>query len=292
MRGVHIDDNQSGCVLRQDVHAVNLRQRVAQRKFSVRSIGERCRGRGIARTEQRAIERFGLPGGGWKRRLICTSIDVRIGARHRPQCTRKIRHLPCRNRFQPRAGRRRGRVLSGPRQVLAQCALNELMHRVRFAETHLGLAWMHVDVDQFRGDFEEQHEGRMAVAVHHVRIGRAYGMCDQLVADKSAIDEHKLLVTCGTRVARERSPSGERKRRSVVRHVDENRSLGKRLAQHGPGAFHGRAAFDLKNAAAVVRERERHMRRGQGDAVNGVLAVTEFGHVGFQEFASRGCIEK
>ena len=71
---------------------------------------------------------------------------------------------------------------------------DELVHGARVAEAHLGLGRMHVHVDAARVELEEQHVGRVALVVQHVRVGLADRVREQLVAHEAAVHEEVLGV--------------------------------------------------------------------------------------------------
>ena len=50
------------------------------------------------------------------------------------------------------------------------------MHAARFAETHFDLGRVNIDVDSRGVEFEEQHIGRMAVAVQDIGVGLPDGV--------------------------------------------------------------------------------------------------------------------
>ncbi len=66
------------------------------------------------------------------------------------------------------------------------------MHRARFAEAHLGLLRMHVDVDQARIEREPQRVRRLAVVMQHVAIGFAQRVREHAVAHVAPVDERVL----------------------------------------------------------------------------------------------------
>src|SRR4051812_7628427 len=90
----------------------------------------------------------------------------------------------------------------------------ELVHHARIAEAHFDLGWMYVDIDRARIDREEEHIGRLAVAMQQFRISLADRMRDHAVAHVAAIDEEILRIgpcLCGLRracEARERHAAG------------------------------------------------------------------------------------
>ena len=71
------------------------------------------------------------------------------------------------------------------------------MYRATFAETHLVLGRMHIDIDIRRGNFQKQHKGRMSTMIEHVLIGLANRMGYHFVADATAVDK-KVLQICLT----------------------------------------------------------------------------------------------
>ena len=71
------------------------------------------------------------------------------------------------------------------------------MHAARIAKAYLGLGWMYIHVDGFRGERQKQGIGRMACAVQDVFVGLTYGMGKQLVAHETTVYEEILLVAAG-----------------------------------------------------------------------------------------------
>ena len=117
-------------------------------------------------------------------------------------------------RHDTQALRRRHRRLLGRRhrQRLFHGVANELVHRPAFAETHLDLGRMHVDVDQPRLDRQPQRVGRLAVAMQHVSIRLAQRVGQHAVAHEAAVDEEVLRVArerARRRVRRAHRPAGK-----------------------------------------------------------------------------------
>ena len=71
---------------------------------------------------------------------------------------------------------------------------HELVDAARVAEAHLDLRRVHVDVHPARVELEEQHVGRLALAVQHVAVGLAHRVGEHPVAHEAAVDVEVLRV--------------------------------------------------------------------------------------------------
>jgi len=67
------------------------------------------------------------------------------------------------------------------------------------AEANLGLRRVHVSVDAFGIESDEQRYHRMAIARQVIGIGRAHRAQDQLVANRPTVDEQILPERIGAR---------------------------------------------------------------------------------------------
>ena len=92
-----------------------------------------------------------------------------------------------------------GAVAPGRREHVLHRALDGLVDRARIAEAHLDLGRVHVDVDARRVDLDEQHVGRLLLAVQHVLVGGAQRVRDQAVAHVAAVDVDVLVVAARAR---------------------------------------------------------------------------------------------
>ena len=83
--------------------------------------------------------------------------------------------------------RRDGGRAAGLRQRLADRVRDEAVHGAAVAEAHLMLGGMDVDVHRGGIDVQEQHIGRLAVAMQHVGVA-ARSVADRAVAHEAAVD--------------------------------------------------------------------------------------------------------
>ena len=175
-----------------------------------------------------------------------------------------------------------------------QRRLDRFFHRLvnlaRIAKAHLRLGRVHVDVDAFRRDIDEQQVGRLAATVQHVFVGRADGVADELVAHMAAVDVHVLLIGARARRGRRAGVAGDDQAAEVDAHRPALRH--EAAAEHvaGPGA--GVGAGPARDASAVVPEREGDVGPGQGVAAHGLEAMRQLGRLGLQELAPRRRGEK
>src|SRR3989338_2678764 len=92
---------------------------------------------------------------------------------------------------------------------------NELVDALALAETYLALGRMHVHIDLLRRQFEEQHEGRMALVVQDVLIRLAQRVAGDLVAHEAAVDEEVLRVARAARIGGQRGQPSRRQLRRL-----------------------------------------------------------------------------
>ena len=176
---------------------------------------------------------------------------------------------------------------------------HELVDALTFAEAHFALGRMHVHIHLFRRQFEEQHEGRMALVVQDVLIGLAHGVREHLVAHEAAIDEEILFVACRARIGGQGGDTVQLQAADLAFYVDG--VLGEFGAEEGgyslpqplsrKRARGANCGCELPDALAVVLQRERHIRPRQRDALECFLAPGVFGIFSFQEFSPRRGIE-
>ena len=145
---------------------------------------------------------------------------------------------------------------------------------------------MHVHVDEFGRQVEEQHEGRMPVVVHDVAVRLADRVGEQPVADEAAVHEDVLRVA---RAAGGGGQTGEAAQREwsggfleahrgarEVRPEDRGDALFRRLRRQPPVGL------------AVVREPECDVGPGERDAQEPVLGMGVFGGGRAQELPAGG----
>lgn len=192
-----------------------------------------------------------------------------------------MRGMAARGGFRRRARVARERPLDRVEHVLVD--------RARIAEPHFDLRRMHVHVDGFGRQIEEQHVRRIAVAVQHVLVGRAHRVRQQLVAHEAAVHEEILLV--GAPAARGRQAGaavdGERAGLLVERQVRGREAVAEDLRD----ALRGLGRIPVLDGLAVVQHRDRDVRPRERRAADHFQAVAEFGLLALQELAPRGRVE-
>ncbi len=156
VRRVHVDQHQPGAVLREDVDAVQLREREAERmrhRRSCRQIGAGRRACASRAPNSCRVERRGLGGAERHRRLARRVVGARrragaiaaIGASGTSGGTMRARRRPSFSAADTAGCSRRGR-----RQRALDRVEDELVDRAGVAKAHLDLLRMHVDVDAAR----------------------------------------------------------------------------------------------------------------------------------------------
>jgi hypothetical protein len=291
MRRVHVHHQQTLLVLRQDIDAVQLAERETQRWYFGLWLGA-CRSvlRRSARAEQRAVEGAGLCNTQIQRILAGSEItpSVTLPKRGIAGSIGIGRGLP---------GRQRRGLLPAPggacRQRLVQRVIDELVHGASIAKTYLNLGRVHVDVHAERIDFQEQHEGRVALVVQDVLVSLAQRVGNQLVAHEAAVDEEVLSIAAAARESgRTRQPPQAQARRLLVEHDGARGEFfaeqcgDARLKSLPPSRF---AQVPLH--AVVMAQREGHVGTRQRGAAEHFVAVGEFGGFGLEELAPRRGIE-
>ncbi|XQU69694.1 hypothetical protein OJJOAM_002425 [Cupriavidus sp. H18C1] len=175
------------------------------------------------------------------------------------------------------------------RQAALHRVVDELMDRARFAEAHLDLGRVHVDVDQLGRQVQAQHVRRETVAVQHVLIGAAHRVRQQLVADEAAIDEEELLVGAAARGGRQ---SGEAVQRELAGLFFQRQPRPREfVAEHLRGTRGDIARVPVLHRLAVVMDRQRDVGPGQRDAPDHLEAMAELGLFALQELAAGRRIE-
>ena len=184
------------------------------------------------------------------------------------------------------------RALIGQRPV--QGAEQEVMHHAPITETHLVLGRVHVDVDHRRVQFEEQHKGRVATVEQHIPIGLAHRVGHQLVADHATIDTEILQIGLTAGEGRQTDPAPQAQTAALLIDgdglLDEGRTED---ARHPPlGFLFGMRWAQAQHRAAVVAQVEGHIETRQGQALDHLFQMAEFGFLGAQELAPGRGIEE
>src|SRR5450756_2303951 len=94
--------------------------------------------------------------------------------------------------------------------------LHRLMYFAAIAKTHFNLGRVHVHIQARWLNLQIQRINRLALAVQHVFIRTACGMCEYLVAHKTVVHKTILLVGAGTRGVRNASPAPDPYPRRVL----------------------------------------------------------------------------
>ena len=148
---------------------------------------------------------------------------------------------------------------------------------------------MDVDVDGARIEREEQHIGRLALAMQELGIGLAHRVRNHAVAHVASVDEQVLRIGArpgGVRRARE---AGERHAPGAGLHSDAR--FGEFASEQRRGALRQRLAAHMAARAAVVLDREADRRVRERDAAEDLVAVAELRLLALQELAPRRGVE-
>ena len=148
---------------------------------------------------------------------------------------------------------------------------------------------MHVDVDAARVDLEEQHVGRLALAVQQLRVGLAHRVREQPVAHVAAVDEEVLAVGALARRLRRAGAAVEAQR---ARLRFDRRLFVKKLS---PSSAAARSAGGCARRTWLTRplclSSEGDAGARERDAAEHLVAMAELGRLGAQELAARRRIE-
>ena len=312
--GVHIHQHQPVAILGQDIHAVKLGQRIAQRWHGVlvgglvavrlRTVKALIAGRRIG--AQRASIRASRAGGGTR---PARQVRCRIQRRFADAGRRGLAeaHFALVNQFAGEqieaAGRRRDRrrrvVGAGAfgaqvGQRFVQRAVNKAMHAAPLAKAHLVLARVHVHIDIPGVQLQIQHKRGMPGVVQHIGKGLAHGVRHQLVANVAAVDEEVLEVGLAAGEGRLRDPAAQRQAGGLALDLhgvlDEAGATEQGDAAQALGG--ARAAAQLMQRTAVVAQGEMDLEARQGHALEGLFQMLEFGALRAQKLAPRGRIEE
>ena len=318
MRRVHVDHDQALLVFSQDVDALQLRQRPAQRPVLWGRIGYGLRRRSLALCGLPERPDVTYPRAGWG---IAPRCCWRAGFPGRRLCLRRAQgHGGLGGIQRSRSGRLAAQaeaVLAGWSSLGAgsarcgQCGLYRVADRLvdfsAVAKTHLDFGGVHVHIHPRRLHRQVQRVDGLALAVQHVFKSAAGGVAEHLVADKAAVHIGELLVgagPCGVWNAHA-APDleavgiggvcvttgpfhGNRARQKIrAEHIAQA------LVQCGCRGLPVRAAPPLFDQLALVPDGKAHVRTRQRVAAHGFDAVGQLGGVGLEEFAPRrGAVKK
>ena len=183
MRGVRIDHNQARCILRQDVNAVQVRNRKAQRR-NVGMLLPCSRGRGGS------LREVGIG---------CPLATIDTAARHTPAAKTKRRL----NRVFAHSGLglviarhlgNRLRTARRTRQRRFDGTPDKVMHRPAVAKTDFVFRRVSVDIDERGIHVEVQDIGRMPAVKQHIAVGLAHGTYANAIPNGAAVQKKMLQV--------------------------------------------------------------------------------------------------
>ena len=320
MRCVHVHNHQALGVFCQDVDALQLRQRPAQRPVArgqgacVRRQGWRGRHLriGLRRCSQGWHIRFAAPPQGTqiahpvatcglKGHPVLAGIHRHGGSSVRSgQCVVSIG--PCRRQRAGQHSRQGRRCRTRRRQRVFKGVAQRLVHLAAITKAHLDLGRVHVHIKPLRGHLQVERIHRLALAVQHVFIGAAGRMGQHPVSHKTAIHIHILLVGTGACRIGYACKACHLDLRCVARAagaaavVDRHRTLHKVFAQH-VGQTLGQcvcalAAAPLRHQLTLVPDGKADIWPRQRVAAHRLQAVRQLGGVGLEKFAPRWCAEK
>ena len=196
---MRIHQHQAVTILRQDVDALELRDRMTQRHLlglgsRWRLRRHRCRvdGRRNRRQRDPGTDRARLTS---HRRHRGVGAIAETGLRHRRRLRGDEAHL---------VNRRLGAQFA---QQPVHGAEEEVVDVRGIAEAHLGLLRVDVDVHPRWIQFQVHHEGRVMRRVHHVGKRSTQRMTHQLVAHCAAVHIQELEVSLAARESRQRDPA-------------------------------------------------------------------------------------
>ena len=220
---MHVNQHHALGIFGEDVDALELRQRIPQRRHVILT-RRQCRGTALGqRREELAISTLsfgGIAGRSWPLRLItgpCAAPGRRITLGPLKHAGRQTHFVLPGELASGQSGNLRHRRDAGrcrelifrphiPQRTM-QRAVKEVMHHAAVAEAHFMLGRMHVDVHHRRVDIEEQHKRRVPAIEQHIAIGLAYRMGHQLVANHAPVDVEILQIRLTAREGRQPDPA-------------------------------------------------------------------------------------
>ena len=258
VRRVHVDEHEPRLVLRQDVNAVQLPERKAERRrLLALARGQRRRGRGHERVVRRRRLRQG------ERRLDAD----------------RLRHAGVRDRRLRRA--RRERAL--------ERMPHELVHGPRVAKAHLDLGRMHVHIDRARVEIEEQEIGGLPLAVQELGVAFAHRVGEHAVAHVASVHEEVLAIA--SRLRRLRRAGEPAQAHAARRGLDRHRRLGELAPEERQRPLAQRIASHVAARPPVMAQRKGDLRLRERQAPEHLVAMAEFGRLALQELAPRRRVE-
>ena len=154
----------------------------------------------------------------------------------------------------------------------AERGKHEAIEPRRFAEPHLHLGRMHVDIDHVGWHLERQKYDRLTSREQQPAVSLLHRMEDRAIAKRPSGHEEMLQASAGHVVLGAAHEAADRDLAVFRRDLDQSRAKGRAKEPANPVAprRHGR---QIVNAAAVVREGHRHPRMGQGRADEGLRCM-------------------
>ncbi len=181
-----------------------------------------------------------------------------------------------------------GRARGGQRILYG--VAHGLVHLAAVAKAHLDLGGVHVHVHARRVDLHIQRIDRLLVAVQHILVGAARGVCQHLVAHEAAIDVAELVVGPGARrIGNARAARDVDGARPVLhRHGVLHEGVAQHIAQAARKGFirHAACGTPLLDQLAFVPDGKAHVGPGQRMAAHGLDAVGQLRGVALEEFAA------
>ena len=261
MRRVLVDDDDAVGGLGDDVGLMHLRARGTQRigLRGGRRLRFHARGRAIQLRRQRRERGHGLRR--QSRRGTAAARREAAPRRHRGGELRRN------GEGAQRIGGHRGRrAMSRRRQRLADRGHDQAAHQGGVAEPHLGLGRMHIHVDLFRRQIDEQSHHRMAVTRQEVLIGAADGADDEPVFHRAAVHEQELLGRGGPVQGRQSGEAGQA--HALAQRIQPRRIVGEVAAHDGTQALQARCRLIFKQVGCDRRQAQRQLllvAQGEGD---------------------------
>ncbi len=277
VRGVHVDEHQSFPRLRDDVDAVQLRDRYSERVF---------------RFGQRLAHRVGEPP-----RAACVAVELH--GRPRVACCRapEVEFHWLRLGLKDRRGVR-GRACSVVRLRSGQDPLHrakhELMDLPAVAEAHLELRRMRVHVDQFRIQAQIQNVRGVPAVIQDVAISQPHCVHQQPVAHAAPVHEPELLIRLSARGSGQAHPPGDFDRPGGMPHGHGpgRKLLAENRRETCPLTAFGRDRRRVHCRPLAVAQPERHIEARQRQPLHQPRDMPKLGRLAADEPAPCRHIEE